>query len=375
MIASYEKLPSSSGLLFSEVQQEIAERVAEEIGPVQGELAGVVEQVNIAAVVAKTTELVIKQTIDIPRILVVPRGEVTSGFHPFTLDAATIHYQPVERDILIQHLRTHSQETLSSSGNGQTELRLEDYLVRTLIDFDDISYDHHADLLYDLAGQMVAHLRGYLKDEGELLNVLQYYQRQLADFIHSQMQAHHWEKASGYDVVVSKGFTAQKQLAFTAPADEAVHHFRNKPTDLSRIAQMIFGGFSRCLYPVQKFQSDTERVMSIILEREATKWFKPGRGQFQIFYKWGADQREYQPDFVAETDDAIYMLEPKSRKDMEDGEVIAKKDSAVRWCQHATDHATKNGGKPWRYLLIPHDAIAENMSIKGLAAQFHFQKS
>ena len=34
------------------------------------------EQPDIAAVVAKTTELVIQQTIDIPRILVVPKGEV-----------------------------------------------------------------------------------------------------------------------------------------------------------------------------------------------------------------------------------------------------------------------------------------------------------
>ena len=64
------------------------------------------------------------------------------------------------------------------------------------------------------------------------------------------------------------------------------------------------------------------------------------------------------------------MLEPKARNDLQDPEVIAKKDSAVRWCQHATEHSAKNGGKPWKYLLIPHDAIAENMSIAGLAAQF-----
>lgn len=133
---------------------------------------------------------------------------------------------------------------------------------------------------------------------------------------------------------------------------------------------MVFGGFTRCLYPVQKFQSDTERVLSVILDRETTKWFKPGRGQFQIFYKWGADQREYQPDFVAETGDFIYMLEPKARNDMNGGEVIAKKDSALRWCQHASEHALKNGGKQWKYLLIPHDSIAENMTLKGLAAQF-----
>ena len=370
VINRYEQLPSSNQLLNQQIQEEITARVKEEFAPVQGELAGVMEQVDVAAVVAKTTELVVQQTIDIPRILVVPKGEVTSGFNSFTLDASSIHYQPVERDILIQKLRTHEQETLMAWGSAQTELRIEDYLVRALIDFDDISYDHHADLLYDLAGQMVQHLRAYLNDNGDVMNVLQYYQRQLAEFIHAQMQAHHWEKAAGYEVVVSKGFTSLKPLAFTAPADEAIHNHRYPVADRSRINQMIFGGFSRCLYPVQKFDSDTERVLSVVLDREAMKWFKPARGQFQLFYKWGADQREYQPDFIAETADAIYMMEPKARNAMEDGEVIAKKDSAVRWCQHATDHAAQNGGKPWKYLLIPHDAVAGNMSIKGLAAQF-----
>jgi len=27
-------------------------------------------------------------------------------------------------------------------------------------------------------------------------------------------------------------------------------------------------------------------------------------------------------------------------------------------------------GTPWKYLLIPHDAVAENMTIEGMAAQF-----
>lgn len=368
-ITHFEQLPSSNQLLSREIQEKITERVKEELAPIQGELAGI-EQVNVADVVAKTTELVVQQTIDIPRILVVPKGEVTSGFNAFTLDTSSIHYQPVERDILIQHLRTHQQDMLTAPGSAQTEQRLEDYLVRALIDFDEISYDDHADLLYDLAGQLVKHLIGYLKDVDEVQNVLQYYQRQLGEFIRSQMQAHHWERAVGYDVVVSKGFTALKPLAFTAPADDAVLNFRIPVADKPKIAQMVFGGFNRCLYPVQKFQSDTERVLSVILDRESAKWFRPGRGQFQIFYQWGADQREYQPDFVAETEDAIYMLEPKMRKEMEDGEIVAKKDSAVLWCRHASDHTATHGGKPWKYLLIPHDAIAENMSIKGLAAQF-----
>jgi type III restriction enzyme len=370
VITRYEQLPSSGLLLKEEVQKEIVAKVEAALAPVQGELAGVTEKADVAAVVAKTTELVVQQTIDIPRILVVPKGEVTSGFNTFKLATASINYQPVERDILIRHLRTHHQETLSSSLNAQTELRLEDYLIRALIDFDDISYDNHADLLYDLAAQMLTHLRSYLKEEADVQNVLQYYQRQLAEFIHAQMQDHHWERAAGYEVIVNKGFTTLKPLAFTAPADQPPRNFRHPVSDKSKIAQMIFGGFQRCLYPVQKFQSDTERVLSIIADRESLKWFKPARGQFQIFYKWGVDQREYQPDFVAETKERIYLLETKARDEMASAEVVVKKDAAVRWCDNAAGHSAKNGGKPWSYVLIPHDAVAENMTLAGLAAAF-----
>ena len=57
------------------------------------------------------------------------------------------------------------------------------------------------------------------------------------------------------------------------------------------------------------------------LDREGLKWFKPARGQFQMYYKLGADHLEYQPDFVAETAEYIYMLEAKARNDMQDVEV------------------------------------------------------
>ncbi len=134
------------------------------------------------------------------------------------------------------------------------------------------------------------------------------------------------------------------------------------------MAKYLFGGFSRCLYPVQKFQSDSERKLAVILEREASKWFKPTKGQFLIFY--GADHLEYQPDFVAETGDTVYMLEPKARNEMTDPTVIAKRDVAVTWCQHASDYTRSYGGKTWKYLLIPHDAIADNMTMAGLAARF-----
>ena len=64
------------------------------------------------------------------------------------------------------------------------------------------------------------------------------------------------------------------------------------------------------------------------------------------------------------------MLEPKMRKEFEDPIVLAKKEAAVKWCANASAHAASYGGKPWRYLLIPHDEIAENVTLAGLAARF-----
>ncbi|MHB1496061.1 MAG: hypothetical protein ACYCUY_11540, partial [Acidithiobacillus sp.] len=40
--------------------------------------------------------------------------------------------------------------------------------------------------------------------------------------------------------------------------------------------------------------------------------------------------------------------------------VRAKAAAAARWCKHASDHAAQVGGKPWKYLLIPHDEVAES---------------
>lgn len=251
----------------------------------------------------------------------------------------------------------------------QPEQRLEDYVVRGLIDFNDIDYDKHSDLLYDLAGQLVRHLRSYLSED-ETRNVLSYHQDPLAAFIHVQMQTHQWEKAASYDVVVSKGFSALKPSAYTAKDGEPIQDFRQIVTNPSRIGQMLFGGFQRGLYSVQKFDSDTERRLAVILDRDSQKWFRPASGQFQISYKQGISQHDYQPDFVAETEDCIYMLEPKAKNELTSPEVLAKKDAAVLWCNRATTHALSNGGKPWRYILIPHDVIAENMTLAGLAVQF-----
>jgi hypothetical protein len=47
-----------------------------------------------------------------------------------------------------------------------------------------------------------------------------------------------------------------------------------------------------------------------------------------------------------------------------------KREVAIQWCGWASNHARAYGGKPWRYALIPHDAIAENMTLEFLLKQF-----
>lgn len=362
-----EKLPSVAYLQQPEVQAAVLKEVTNQYRPAQMELTGITKQPDLAAVVAKTTEIVVQQTIDIPRILVVPKGEVKSGFMPFTLDLSTINYPAPDDELWIRHLRTEQVDVVGLGRGSVDEQRLEDYVVSGLIDFDDLAYDEHADLLYDLAEQVVAHLRGYLSAD-DARKVLRLHQKEIARFVHVQMQKHFWQDTDvDYDVVVTRGFTALRPSAYTAAAGEQPLDFRTSPADKSNMSKYLFGGFARCLYAVQKFQSDAERKLAVILEREALKWFKPAKGQFQIYYKWGADNPEYQPDFVAETKDQIFMLEPKAANQMTDGEVLAKRDVAVRWCQQASNHARSHGGKPWIYVLIPHDTIADNMTLDGLA--------
>lgn len=364
-----QKLPAISFLQKPEIQAEILKEVEEKYRPAQLELEGVSKQPDLAAVVAKTSELVVEQTIAIPRILVVPKGEVQSGFRPFTLELSTLNYPVPSDELWIQYLRTDQREVIGLGEGSAEETRLEDYVVGGLVDFDDVSYDDHADLLYDLAGQVVHHFRNYLSEE-DTRKVLRLHQRDITRFVHAQMQKHYWEEAVDYEVVISKGFTELKPSAYTASASEPPLNYRVPPADKSNMAKYLFGGFQRCLYPVQKFQSDPERRMAVILERESLKWFKPAKGQFQIYYKWGAEHPEYQPDFVAETAKYIYMLEPKASNQMTDPEVLAKRDAAVQWCEHASHYALSYEGKSWKYLLIPHLAISDNMTLEGLALQF-----
>lgn len=362
-------LPSATYLQNKDIQALVLREVQAEYRPQQFEMEEIVKKPDIAAIIAKTTTLVMQQTIDIPRISVVPKGEIKTGFKPFQLKLDSLRYQPPEETLWVQYLRTGQSLELGVGDGGIEEERLENHIVTSLIDYDDVSYDDNADLLYELAEQVVQHLKTYLPEE-QIGKVLRYHQREISRFIHAQMQEHYWEETSGYDVVVSSGFSPLKESAYSSLAGQAPLNFRMSPDNKANMSKYLFGGFTKCLYEVQKFDSDSERQLAVILDRDSEKWFRPARGQFQIYYRCGTGEQEYQPDFVAEATDCIYMLEPKARNQLEAPEVLAKKEAAIRWCQNSSNHAKTYGGKPWVYLLLPHDAFAENMTLSGLKNKF-----
>ena len=362
---------TSKGLLNTDVQCAVIEAVNVQLASGQQSLLDLENPVDVAEIVAKTTALLVEHTIDIPRVLVVPKGEVSYGYKPFTLNLEGINLQPSERDIIIQSLQTNEQ-TIMVSQIDLTETRPENYIVHALIDYDEISYDDHADLLYELAGQVVQHLEARQLSTDEINNVLGNYRQLIAKTIYTQMADHFWEQADSYEVEVRSGFTPLKTCAYTITAAQAVCSYRDTITDKAKIKQVLFGGFSQCLYPVQKFDSDTERRFAIILERDALRWFKPAKGQFNIYYRDGVEHPEYIPDFVAETAEGVLMIETKSQADMTHAKVLAKAEAAKTWCQNASDYLLKNGGKAWQYLLIPHDEVKENFKLVDYVKRFTY---
>jgi len=61
-------------------------------------------------------------------------------------------------------------------------------------------------------------------------------------------------------------------------------------------------------------------------------------------------------------------LEPRIL--IEDQDVQEKTQAALEYCKYATGFTTQNSGKPWKYILIPHNAVQANMSFEYLVKNF-----
>ena len=76
----------------------------------------------------------------------------------------------------------------------------------------------------------------------------------------------------------------------------------------------------------------------------------------------------YEPDFVVEVEDLIYLVEIKGEDRISDADVIAKKERAIRYCKAVSEWGKANGYKQWQYLFIPAGEIHSNFSFGQLAS-------
>jgi len=379
IIQSYQHrphdVPTSGALNRADVQKAIADKVSEEVKAEQLGLKLTGQEVDIDEVVRKTTELIMRQTIDIPRVIVIPKGEITTGYRPFQLDLSAIKgLKPQTRSLISQSLENNKQTVIGDGDTGNIEPVKENYILKKLFNFDDIDYDSHTDLLHDLSKQAVDCLLGE-NDDADVENILQNQADRIAKLIHAQLDNHFFEDATEYEINVSRGFTPLKDCAYTIEEGQAVQDVRSTISDPKKIKQMLFGNFQKCLYPVQKFDSDTERRFAVLLERDSIKWFKPAKGQFKMYYKAGSEHPEYVPDFVAELDTCVLMIETKSKQHQNvDGswseEVTEKAKAGKKWCESASQYLLQHGGKNWKYLLIPHDEVKENFDMSSYVNRF-----
>lgn len=101
------------------------------------------------------------------------------------------------------------------------------------------------------------------------------------------------------------------------------------------------------------------------------RWMRPAQSQFHIY--WNRNENRYHPDFIVEAKDAIYMVETKKEIDVETREVQEKAKAALWYCKQASEFTAKNGGKPWKYILIPHGKVQLNMRSKYLMEEYKYK--
>ena len=135
----------------------------------------------------------------------------------------------------------------------------------------------------------------------------------------------------------------------------------------------MFTWFKKACHKTYKFDSKTEKDFATILERDDSveKWLRPAPNQFNI--TWDNNKRNYEPDFVVESKDTIYLIETKKENDISTEEVQSKAQAALLYCKNATEYTTANGGKPWKYVLLSHNSVKLNMDLEHLVKEYEYK--
>lgn len=333
------------------------------------EAAAQIEQVD--EMIEIVTGDYIQNVIEIPRI-VVEQQEVKAVFKDFELDTSEGYsLAELHREIIRQGLHDTSDFEVFAGKSGSSKRPAVEQLLVTMMDYDDIDYDEIADLLYKLIGQAVEAIRtkNNISNEDELNERVHPYKQSIADNIYKQMKQHY--------TIIPGEYKINKVLPFSKILDQSIivnnwgtlDYHNPVPVTKSLVTKFVYVGFKKSYYTKYRFDSSTELDFAFILENDekVLKWLRPVPNQFNIY--WANGSKRYEPDFVVESADTIYMCETKMEKELNDADVQAKATAAREFCNHASEYTEKNGGKPWKYVIIPHTLVKRDYSFDYVVAQ------
>ena len=318
----------------------------------------------------KIVDVYINNTIEIPRMDLV-QGENRAEFKQFDLDINGFNFQALEQEIIRMGLKDKQVETLKakSSGSYGNPIKL---IIAELIDYPEIDYDENAELLYHLATQAYEAIKANISNEEELPPAIFQFKAAIAEKVYNQMKSNNNFQlhSSGYEARRVLPFQKIEQWNFSALINSGYRDYREIITPVSMITKYVFRGFEKACHFEYKFDSKTEQDLAFVCENdnEVQKWLRPAPNQFRIY--WANNSKKYEPDFIVETKDGIFMIETKAESNLNDDDVIQKMNAAKKFCQYASDFTSQNGGKKWSYLLVPHNVVSRTISIQFLIAQY-----
>ncbi len=379
-------LNSIDELKKSENKEKLKEIIQERLSlQQQGELE--LEKTDYTAIIDKVVKEVLVSRIKIPRIRIVTRLLNDGGYHfaHFKLDTSRLNgLKPIPQELIVKDLIEGKRDVVREATFQDVHEMVEDYLLEPLINHTEINYSTESEVLYDLIKQVLMHLKTYITDELDLRKVLFFHGNRIGDDIFQQMQAHIIPAEKERIVQVDKDYYSFQTYAMLVDEKTPPLHFRVEPKHKKDVKSLVFEGFKKCLFQKQRFDSNTERQLAVLLEDETTvlKWVKLTEDDAKkIFDLQYTDPQTlkistYCPDFIVETTDCKYIVETKASNQMSDLTVQEKTKAALDWCQHASDFEEKQvDGKNWKYLLIPHDTFVADRSFAKLVSDFEVKQS
>lgn len=303
--------------------------------------------------------------IPIPRIKITDAGVEEYVFVDFDLDVSAFNHVPIRNELLIQNLEDMADrqrikgDAIDFEGYNPKKVILDELRKKPEIDYEKCSA-----LLFKMISRLCDH---YTANHGEngMRNIVMMYKRDIANKLYAQMMQHFYCK-NGFlqeEVVGTREYNLQQTYSWR----EKVGLFESFTEDIRNV---LFTGIQKGVFSEAKFHSkDGELTLARVMETDSDviNWLRPHPREFNITYNHG---HAYEPDFVVETEDIIYLVEVKGEDKLNDPDVIAKKERGIQYCAVASRWGKANGYKEWQYLFIPAGQIRSSSTFALLAERF-----